>query len=65
MNDQNGHDIEDLQPLATAVRRHELIDTRRAIAIFGPVIAREIHCDRNQRIAQAQVHGLVFLVRRP
>ena len=52
----------DLQLLRAIVTVNELIDACGAVAAFGASVAGEIVLDRDRRIAQLQVHRLVFLV---
>ena len=40
----------------------ELVDAGGTVARLGTVVAREVHGDRDRRVAQLQVHRLVLLV---
>src|SRR5208282_1804624 len=55
----------DLQPLCRTARGlvgDEFVNRGRTIALLRSVVDLEIDADRNGRVAQAQMHRLVFLV---
>ena len=52
----------DLQPWRVLAIPHDLIHARRAIALLGRIVQRQINPDRHGRIFQSQVAGLNLLV---
>jgi hypothetical protein len=53
----------DLQAWVSAIAvAHDFIDACGAITLFGRVILREIHLDRNFGIREPKVTGLIFLM---
>src|SRR6266480_8123575 len=52
----------DLEAVGAVAVFHEFVHARRTVAAFGAGILREIDCDRNARVFQREVAGLVLLV---